>query len=73
MQIEVDQSVKIEQSGDSVLAISNNEWKAVVISGRVKTKLQSLLRERKLEKQRTQLVRLIDTQPKSRVKGSLPV
>lgn len=47
MKFEVDQSVKIEQSGDSVLAISNSDWEAVVISGRVKTKLQNFLREQR--------------------------
>lgn len=48
MRLEVDQSVKIEQSGDSVLAVSNDDWEAVVITGRVKTKLQNFLREQKL-------------------------
>lgn len=47
MKVEIDQSVKIEQTNKgTVLAFSNEEEYAILIPGKVKRKLQELFREK---------------------------
>jgi len=47
MPLEVDQSIKIEQtSGDTVLALSNDQQYSIVIPARIKRKALAFLRPR---------------------------
>lgn len=45
MNLEVDQSRKIEQSGPTTLAFSNHEWGTIQVSAQVKRRVLRLLRE----------------------------
>ena len=44
MQVEVDQSVKVEQSGDTTLAFSNNEQRVILMPASVKREVLKYLR-----------------------------
>lgn len=54
--VEIDQSIKIEQSGDTVLAFSNSISHAIVIPSKVKREGFRALKEKGKSKERAQLL-----------------